>query len=275
MNKQYVVFSKHLSWLAGDELAEAVAEAGFDGVDLVVRPGGHVLPENVTTELPRTVEMLAARGLSCPTVVTSITGPTAEAEAVIRAAASCGVSAYRMGYLDYGDSIEESLTRHRPAFEGLAEMNAHHGIHGAYQNHVGTRVGSAVWDLLPLLEGLEPDAIGLQYDIRHAVLESGTSWEIALRRLAPWIRTIVVKDGYWKHKDDGTFAHTSCPIGTGMVNWKRFNELLPETGWDGVTSVHFEFPLFDEDPAILSTAERTRKTVNAMRTELEHVRQII
>ena len=141
MNKQYVVFSKHLSWLAGKQLVEAVAEAGFDGVDLAVRPGGHVLPENVAAELPRTVEMLAARGLSCPTVVTSITGPTAEAKEVIRAAASCGVSAYRMGYLDYGDSIKESLTRHRSAFEGLAEMNAHHGIHGAYQNHVGARVG--------------------------------------------------------------------------------------------------------------------------------------
>ena len=119
--------------------------------------------------------------------------------------------------------------------------------------------GSAVWDLLPLLEGLAPDTIGVQYDVRHAVLESGTSWEIALRRLAPWIRTIVVKDGYWKHNDDGTFAHTSCPIGTGMVDWERFSELLPETGWDGITSVHFEFPLFDENPASLSTAERTKK----------------
>lgn len=275
MNRQYVVFSKHLSWLDRSQLAEAVAEAGFDGVDLAVRPGGHVLPEQVEEELPRFVETLAAHDLSCPVLVTSITGPTAEAEAVIRAAASCGVSAYRMGYLDYGDQVEESLIRHRAVFEGLAEMNARYGIHGAYQNHVGTWVGSAVWDLLPLLEDLDPAAIGLQYDVRHAVLESGSSWEIALRRLASWVRTIVVKDGYWKRGDDGAFKATSCPIGTGMVDWKRFNELLPETGWDGIISVHFEFPLFDEDPASLSTAERTKKTVDAMRDELDRLKQIV
>ncbi|MFP4509132.1 MAG: sugar phosphate isomerase/epimerase family protein [Spirochaetaceae bacterium] len=275
MNRQYIVFSKHLSWLDRSQLAEAVAEAGFDGVDLAVRPGGHVLPEQVEEELPRFVEVLAARGLSCPSIVTSITGVTPEAETIIRVAASCGVSAYRMGYLKYGDQVEASLIRHRAAFEDLAAVNARYGVHGAYQNHAGTWVGSAVWDLLPLLEGLDPDAIGLQYDVRHAVLESGSSWEIALRRLATWVRTIVVKDGYWRRTDDGTFKATSCPIGTGMVDWARFNELLPDTGWDGITSVHFEFPLFSEDPASLSAAERTKKTVEAMRKELDRVKQIV
>lgn len=275
MNRQYIVFSKHLSWIGGKQLADAVAEAGFDGVDLAVRPGGHVLPQNVAEDLPRTVERLAARSLSCPSLVTAITGPTAEAEAIVRAASSCGVSAYRMGYLDYGNSITESLLEHRTAFEGLAELNARHRIHGAYQNHVGKRVGSAVWDLLPLLDGLPPESMGCQYDVRHAVLESGTSWELALRRLSPWIRTIVVKDGYWKRGDDGTFTPTSCPIGTGMVDWTRFTELLPGTAWDGIVSVHFEFPLFPEDPATLTEAERTRKTIDAMRAELERVKAVV
>ena len=33
-------------------MAEVVAENGFDGADLTVRPGGQVLPENVEKDLP-------------------------------------------------------------------------------------------------------------------------------------------------------------------------------------------------------------------------------
>src|SRR5215213_6799677 len=39
-----VMFSKHLAELAWADLGQAVRQAGFDGVDLTVRPGGHVLP---------------------------------------------------------------------------------------------------------------------------------------------------------------------------------------------------------------------------------------
>ena len=41
------IFSKHLQFLQGEALAKAVAEIGFDGIDLAVRPGGHIEPERV------------------------------------------------------------------------------------------------------------------------------------------------------------------------------------------------------------------------------------
>lgn len=275
MKRQYIVFSKHLQWLHGRDLAQALVGAGFDGVDLAVRPGGHVLPERVSEDLPRMVELLESHGLSCPAIVTGITDATPEAEAVIRTAASCGIAAYRMGYLHYGESVEASLEEHRTRFERLAELNAKYGIHGAYQNHVGTWVGSVVWDLIPLLEGLPPEAIGLQYDVRHAVLESGSSWELGLRRLAPWVKTIVVKDGSWIRGEDGRYKAVSCPVGQGMVDWTRLRELLPRTSWNGTVSVHYEYPLFPEDPATLTPRERTTKTVEAMREELERVRTLV
>ena len=39
-------------------MAEAAAEMGFDGIDLTVRPKGHVLPERVDTDLPKAVEAM-------------------------------------------------------------------------------------------------------------------------------------------------------------------------------------------------------------------------
>jgi L-ribulose-5-phosphate 3-epimerase len=41
------IFSKHLEFLEGDELAKGAKEIGFDGIDLAVRKGGHVEPERV------------------------------------------------------------------------------------------------------------------------------------------------------------------------------------------------------------------------------------
>lgn len=52
------IFSKHLQFLNYQDMAEAAAEIGFDGVDLAVRPGGHVVPEKVGNDLPKAVKAL-------------------------------------------------------------------------------------------------------------------------------------------------------------------------------------------------------------------------
>jgi L-ribulose-5-phosphate 3-epimerase len=39
------IFSKHLQWLDYKGMAKVLSEIGFDGTDLTLRPGGHVLPE--------------------------------------------------------------------------------------------------------------------------------------------------------------------------------------------------------------------------------------
>src|SRR6184192_1209308 len=66
-------FSKHLPNLNYDDLGKAVSGAGFDGVDLTVRPGGHVLPERVAQDLPRAVETIRSHGLEVPMITTELT----------------------------------------------------------------------------------------------------------------------------------------------------------------------------------------------------------
>src|SRR5262245_36164496 len=60
---KFCAFEKPLQFLNYDELAEVLAELGFDGIEATVRPGGHVLPERVEDDLPRFVEALKKRGL--------------------------------------------------------------------------------------------------------------------------------------------------------------------------------------------------------------------
>ena len=47
------IFSKHLQFVDGEELAKTSAELGFDGIDITVRKGGHVEPERVKQDLPQ------------------------------------------------------------------------------------------------------------------------------------------------------------------------------------------------------------------------------
>src|SRR5688500_11411352 len=57
------IFSKHLQFLDYSSMAEAAAELGFDGVDLTLRPKGHVTPERVMEDLPKAAEALTKAGL--------------------------------------------------------------------------------------------------------------------------------------------------------------------------------------------------------------------
>src|SRR5690606_12641509 len=100
------IFSKVLQWLDYSEMADAAAEAGYEGIDLTVRPGGHVLPENVERDLPQAVKAIRKAGLGIPMITTSITSATDPlSERILKTAGGLGVRYYRMGWYRYADKL--------------------------------------------------------------------------------------------------------------------------------------------------------------------------
>ena len=96
------VFSKHLQWTSVAEAAAIARDIGFDGVDLTVRAGGHVLPERVEADLPTAVEAVRRAGLTVPMISTEIAGvQTPHAEAILKTASQLGIRQYRWGGLTY------------------------------------------------------------------------------------------------------------------------------------------------------------------------------
>src|SRR5436190_21053548 len=65
-------FSKHLQDLNYDQLGKALHDAGFGGVDLTVRPRGHLLPERVADDLPRAFEAIRSHGIQAPMISTGL-----------------------------------------------------------------------------------------------------------------------------------------------------------------------------------------------------------
>jgi sugar phosphate isomerase/epimerase len=239
------VFTKCLQFLDYDKLGETLAKVGFRSADLSVRKRGHVLPENVKTDLPKAIKALHKSGVSVPMMVTGIKNPdNPETEVVLGTASELGVKYYRMGYLSYdkGRSIMENLDIHRKTFEKLEKINQKYNIHGCYQNHSGTRIGGPVWDMYTLLKDLDPAYMGVQYDIRHAVVEGGVSWPLGMKLLAPWIKTNDIKDFIWKNVN-GKWEITNVPLGEGMVDFDNFFEQYKALGISGPFDIHYEYDL--------------------------------
>ncbi|HKP16356.1 MAG TPA: TIM barrel protein [Gemmatimonadaceae bacterium] len=270
------VFSKHLQWLPFADVGPVIAESGFRTVDLTVRPGGHVLPERVEEDLPRAVETLRKSGLTVPLMTTAITDANDPlTRRVLTTAKQLGVSHYRMGYWTFPANTEplKALREMKPRAAALAALNREIGIRGGYQNHVGTRVGGSVWDLGVLLEGITPDGLGVQYDIRHAVAEGGESWPVALRLIAPHIDTVALKDHVWAKRADGRWEPRSVPLGEGMVNFDAYLRQMLARGPLPPATVHFEYPPLEM--AGSGDATRRRQTVEGMRRDLTRFKQLL
>jgi len=263
------VFTKHLQHLDYRALAETVAEAGFDGLDLTVRAEGHVLPERVIADLPRAVEAARAASLSVPMITTTITSAhDPHAEAVLRTAGDLGIGHYRLGWLPYDKArgIEGTLEALKAPLAELAALNERCRIRGGYQNHPGDRIGAAVWDIWFLLKGVGSPWLGCQYDIRHAVIEGGSSWTTGLRLVAPFVHTLDVKDGLWTKTEKGWRAVT-VPLGEGAVDLVAFFRLATELGLTVPISMHFEYPF----PETGTPAERRKAAVALMRKDRERM----
>lgn len=270
------IFSKHLQWLDYKGMAETAADIGFDGIDLTVRPGGHVLPERVEEDLPKAVEAARKAGIEIPMMTTAINDPQdASTEPILKTASKLGIRYYRLGYYRYQDSmsIPDKLAEIKPKLRGLLELNKQYKIHGGYQNHAGSKnVGAPIWDLWELMKDLDPQWLGCQFDIRHATVEGATAWPINFRLMASRTKTVVAKDFRWE-KLDGKWKMRNCPLGEGMVDFKRFLSTLKQINFSGPISFHFEYPLGGANKGARQLTMEKEKVISAMRRDLKTLKE--
>ena len=239
------LFSKHLQFLDYQDMADATAEMGFDGVDLTVRPGGHVLPERAEDDLPKAVEAIKRAGMSPKMLVSRLTSvDDKDGIQSLKTAAKLGFTHYRTGNFRprKGTSLLENLEFCQNELDGLEAFNREQGLHGAYHNHPGKAIGSYVMDLAHLLDDRDPRWMGCQYDIRHASVDGGSSWSIGLSYLQSHIRTMPIKDFTWK-RQNGVWKPQNVPLGQGMVDFEGYFKALREYRIKPLVSLHLEYDL--------------------------------
>jgi sugar phosphate isomerase/epimerase len=236
------VFSKVYQTLklSFDDAASLTAEAGLQGVDCPVRPGGEVLPERVKDDLPRYAEALRKHKLGMPLIVSGITSTkSAHAEDVLRAAKKLGIQYYRLGVRnpDNANPLSGQVREYKAQLKDLTAMNRDLGITGLFQNHSPsgktTYLGGDLAQLHELVADLDPASMGVAFDIAHALVVHGYDWRKHYEKLKPWIRIIYVKDV--------TRSKQWTPLGKGDTQQTGYYDLVRQSGYQAPISLHIEY----------------------------------
>lgn len=271
------IFSKCLQWLDYKEMSVAAADMGFDGIDLTVRPQGHVLPEKVSVDLPRAVEAIKQAGLEVYMITTAITDAhDPHTEYILRTASALGIRHYRMGWFHYDEKkgIEDNLNVMEGQMRKLAALNRKYSIYGEYQNHSGSYFGAPVWDLYTVLKKIHSPWLGVQYDIFHASIEGANAWPIGLKLLTPYIKSIDIKDFQWSKKED-KWTEEVVPLGQGFVDYKKYLAMLKQFSIAVPLSMHFEYALGGAEHGSTTLTIDREKVISSIKTDCATLRSFL
>ncbi|MEO8596427.1 MAG: sugar phosphate isomerase/epimerase family protein [Candidatus Solibacter sp.] len=278
--QKVAIFSKHLQFLQGEELAQGAADLGFDAVDLALRRGGHVEPATVARDLPPLVAAIRKHGLEVSMITTDIVdADTANAEEVLKTASALGIHHYRFGGFRWAANqpLEAQMDGFRPRLAKLAALNQRLGMAAMYHTHSGPGlVGASIWDLYLLMRDLDPKWMGINYDIGHATVEGGSGgWIASWRIAAKHARGIAVKDFLWEKNAAGVWNDNFKPIGDGMVKLGQFFGMVAASDFDGPLQIHYEYPLGGANNGATKLTMPKDEVFAAMKKDLGKVRGLL
>jgi sugar phosphate isomerase/epimerase len=238
---KYSAFIKFLLPLKYDELTDAIADAGFDGVEVTARKTEtYIHPERAAEELARLNEALAKRQLEITILTTDIIrADEPDAEPMLRAAAKLGIKRYRLGFFRYDlkKPILPQVEALQPVIRDIAAMNREIGIAGMWQNHSGApMVGATIWDMHRLIKDYPTTELGCVFDIRHAATEAGEAWPVYYNLIKPNIIAMSSKDFSWEGRKS-----IHVPLGKGNVDPKFYSNMVRKSDFHGPISVHVEY----------------------------------
>ncbi len=270
---QYVLFTDNLADLSVEETCREVRRAGFVGLDLTCRPGGHVLPENVEMGLAQARQIADRTGVSIPmasTAVTDISSP--HAEDVFASCAHYGVRRIKLGYMNYQPfgTLAKQLDEARGRLERLAKLGKKYEVLPCVHVHSGYILANGGAMLYMMLKDFQPDEVGAYVDPMHMTVEGGLAgWEMGLDLLAPWLALVGIKNFRWQ--EDGRDEHGQLrfrpeyvPLADGQAPLPQFMQRLKQLRYDGIVSLHSEYK-GRSSYKVLSTPELLRQSSEDLR----------
>ena len=215
----FTVFTKPWREMPLADLADFIREFGFDGIELPVRPGYQVPPEDVPKGLPEAAKVFSDHGVK----IGSIAGPTDET--AIAACAEAGVPIIRVCVeitqeKDYLSAIADI----QRGWDEIVPILDKHKVMLGVQNHCSRCIANAM-QLRHALEPYDPKNICAVWDAAHNALE-GEQVDIALDTVWSDLGLVNLKNGYWRR--------TSGPeavVAQWRVYWTTGRQGRADWGW--------------------------------------------
>jgi sugar phosphate isomerase/epimerase len=276
---QYVLFTDNLADLTIDQVCMEVKRAGFDGIDLTLRPGGHVLPRNAEMGLSEARTIADRHQVTIPMASTAISDvDSPHAEAVVAACAHYGVKQIKLGYWRYEPfgKIQKQIDAAKKKLEGIVKLTGKYHVQPCVHVHSGDILANGGPLLYLLLQDFSPDQVGAYVDPMHMTVEGGLfGWEIGLDLLVPWVSLVGIKNFRWQPRDRNArgqmeFRTEYVPIADGQANLPRFMDRLREIKYDGVVSLHSEY----KGRSSFRTLN-TRELLDQSATDLQYLKSLV
>ena len=249
-NQMYVLFTDNLADRSLEQVFRDVQQAGFNGVDLTLRPGGHVLPRDAEIGLSRARQIADRHEMSIPMVSTAITDvDSPHAEDIFASCSHYGVTRLKLGYWPYQPfgKLTQQLNETRKKIERLSRLARKYSVLPCVHVHSGDVLSNGGPILYLMLKDFRPEEIGAYVDPMHMSVEGGLSgWEMGLDLLAPWVALVGIKNFRWIETErDGVgqrrWRTQYVPLADGQAPLPEFCKRLRQIGYSGTMSLHSEY----------------------------------
>jgi sugar phosphate isomerase/epimerase len=236
---RFSVFTKPWKTRPIEQVGAMVKSLHFEGVELPVRPGFQVEPENVERDLPRVARTLREMDVE----IFSVAGPTDEA--TIRACAEAEVPIIRtMARIGQNERYLDAVARIQREYEALVPLLDESGVTIGVQNHCGRFVPNAL-GLLHLLEPFETKHVAAVWDAAHEAL-NGSDPDLALDVIWDHLCMINFKNAIWQQTNGPESEVAQWRIywtdgRHGLASWPRLAEEIHTRGYQGVICLTAEY----------------------------------
>ena len=207
----YTIFTKPWKDLKIINLAQLVKKLGFNGIEIPVRDGYQVTPNNYKTELALAVKILNDYGLYIGSVAP--TNYQDIDEEYIEILSNNNISLFRVclkidmsvGYLKSEQIIKNFFDKILPVLE---KYNVCIGV----QNHCNYNIGSAI-GVMHLIEEYDKKYIGAVYDPAHCAID-GEPVDMGYNIIKSKIKLVNFKSAYYRRTNI-----TNCTEANWKVTW--------------------------------------------------------
>lgn len=220
------------------ELGELVRRLGFEAVELPVRPGFQVAPEDVTRGLAEAAKTLG----KCGVKIASVAGPADEA--TVAGCAEAGVPMIRVMAEIGEDGYLASVERLQREYDALVPALSRYGVKLGVQNHCDRYVPNAL-GLLHLIGKYDAAQIGAVWDAAHNAL-NGEDPEMAIEIVWSHLCMVNLKNAFWQRTngpeaEHAQWRHYWTTGRHGLASWPRVAAELKRRGYRGVVCLTAEY----------------------------------
>ena len=231
---ELAIFVKPWRTMPLPQLALHVRSLGFDLIELPVRPGFQVAPQNIETDLPAAVKLLAEHGVRVLNVTAAL---PLDDERLYSACAAAGLGMNRVMFRRRGMDYWSAEADARRQLEGALPFCERYDVQIGIQNHSGLFVPVHEMGMYHLVRDYDPRYVAAIWDPAHNALQ-GMDADAALDILQPHLSVLNLKNAYWRRVSgpEAPLAQWGAYFTSGaqgLASWPRVMDKIKAMDYQG------------------------------------------